>query len=204
MTALGAVTVRSQVEVALDRFGGHVVELSTFTGLADQREHVALRFAGPSEVPLVRVHSECFTGDIFGSARCDCGPQLEESIARLAEHGGVLLYLRQEGRGIGLYNKIDAYVLQDRGTDTFEANRLLGRGEDERDYQVAAEILTTLGVRRIRLLTNNPDKVGQLRGFGVEIVEVIPTRVHLTPDNAAYLRAKAEAAHHALTIAPGV
>ena len=139
-----------------------------------------MSFPGAAEVPLVRLHSECLTGDVVGSTGCDCGPQLQETVGRLAEHGGVLLYLRQEGRGIGLYNKIDSYVLQDGGFDTFQANRLLGRGDDEREYGVAADMLRALNLCRVRLLTNNPDKVGQLRAHGIDVVDVVPNRG--TPD----------------------
>ena len=116
---------------------------------------------GPA--PLVRPHSECLTGDVFGSQRCDCGPQLREAVERIADSGGFLLYLRQEGRGIGLYAKLDAYALQDTGLDTYEANLALGHGEDERSYLVAAQMLHALGVSRVALLSNNPDKARQLR-----------------------------------------
>jgi GTP cyclohydrolase II len=145
---------------------------------------------------LVRLHSECLTGEVFGSTRCDCGPQLDEAFGMLAVHGGALLYLRQEGRGIGLYNKLDTYLLQSGDIDTFEANRLIGRGADERGYLTAAVMLRALGLPRIRLLTNNPDKVRQLRAHGIDVVETLPTGVHLTPDNARYLAAKARGGHH--------
>ena len=205
--ALVPPSVRAVVTVSLGRFGAHRAELHTFTGLPDDGEHIALRFPAPPgsrDAPLVRVHSECLTGDVFGSARCDCGPQLEEAVERLAESGGVLLYLRQEGRGIGLYNKIDAYVLQDQGCDTYEANRLLGKAPDARNYRVAAAMLGVLGVSRIRLLTNNPEKVRQLRRYGVEVAEVVSTGVYLTDDNVRYLRAKVQRAQHSLALDPGV
>ncbi|WP_085208699.1 GTP cyclohydrolase II [Streptomyces sp. Amel2xC10] len=199
-TAAGRATVRARVPVVLDRAEGRTAELVTFHGLPDDGEHLACLVPpwDPRQAPLVRLHSECLTGDVLGSARCDCGPQLDESLALLALHGGVLLYLRQEGRGIGLYNKLDAYLLQSRDpdTDTFEANRLLGRGADERDYLTAAVMLRTLGLHRVRLLTNNPDKVRQLRAHGIDVAETLPTGVHRTPENAAYLEAKARSGHH--------
>ncbi|GAA3212807.1 GTP cyclohydrolase II [Streptomyces sp. NPDC006186] len=188
--------VRARVPVRLGRAGGRSCELVTFRGLPDDGEHLAcLVPPWDTPAPLVRLHSECLTGDVLGSARCDCGPQLEEALGMLAGQGGVLLYLRQEGRGIGLYNKLDAYLLQDGDTDTFEANRLLGRGADERDYGAAAVMLRTLGLRRVRLLTNNPDKEAQLLRHGVEVAECVPTGVHMTPGNAAYLEAKARSGH---------
>ena len=168
----------------------------TFDGLVDGREHLALRLGTPGATPLVRVHSECLTGDVLGSGRCDCGPQLRESLERVDEAGGYVLYLRQEGRGIGLYAKLDAYRLQDGGLDTFEANVALGYAEDERDYRVAAQMLEALGERRVRLLTNNPDKGAQLAALGIEVVERVPTAVHLSRANARYLAAKARRGHH--------
>jgi GTP cyclohydrolase II len=165
----------------------------SFDGLEDGREHIALGLGGydGASVPLVRPHSECLTGDVFGSQRCDCGQQLREAVERIAGVGGFLLYLRQEGRGIGLYNKLDAYALQDAGLDTYEANVALGHGEDERDYTPAAQMLTALGVERVALLTNNPDKVEQLEQLGVTVAERVPTGVFRGPANARYLAAKA-------------
>ncbi|MFM9447002.1 GTP cyclohydrolase II [Streptomyces acidiscabies] len=192
--------IRARVQVTLNR-AGSAAELVTFTELADHQEHVAVVVPVPrGTVPLVRLHSECLTGDVFGSARCDCGPQLEEALQLVAGEGGAVLYLRQEGRGIGLYNKLDAYVLQDRGSDTFEANRLLGRGEDERDYTAAAEMLRALGLTRIRLLSNNPDKAEQLTELGIEVVERVPTGVYLTGENGRYLDAKARHTGHTLPV----
>src|SRR5918998_6622153 len=166
-----AAGIRTQVLVPLRFPDGYAttVLVTSFRGLVDCREHLAFQCGRPGAEPLVRPHSECLTGDVFGSQRCDCGAQLREAVERIADAGGYLLYLRQEGRGIGLYNKLDAYALQDAGLDTYEANVALGFGEDERDYGVAAEMLFALGVRRIDLLTNNPDKVAQLREAGVRV-----------------------------------
>jgi GTP cyclohydrolase II len=167
----------------------------TFTGLSDGLEHLALGLGRYRDVavPLVRPHSECLTGDVFGSTRCDCGPQLREAIERIAAQGGYLLYLRQEGRGIGLYNKLTAYVLQEQGLDTYQANRAIGFPDDARDYRAAADMLTALGTGTVDLLTNNPDKVAQLRALGVHVRAAHTTSAFVTSGNAAYLRAKA---HH--------
>jgi GTP cyclohydrolase II len=151
-------------------------------------------------VPLVRLHSECLTGDVFGSQRCDCGPQLREAVERIADSGGFLLYLRQEGRGIGLYAKLDAYALQDGGLDTYEANLALGHSEDERSYMAAAQMLQALGVPRIALLSNNPDKARQLRRFAVTVTARVPTGVHLSAANASYLATKARRGGHTLDV----
>ena len=193
--------IRARVPVTLERFDQRRAEIVTFSGLPDEGEHVAcLLPAADGSVPLVRLHSECLTGDVFGSARCDCGPQLDEALQRIAAEGGALLYLRQEGRGIGLYNKLDTYLLQDQDIDTFAANRAIGRGEDERGYAMAAAMLRALDLTRIRLLTNNPEKVRQLVAHGIEVEEVIPTGVHLTEENARYLTAKANVGGHNLTL----
>lgn len=202
--ALPDAGVRTKVRVPL-RFPdgwGTDVDVFTFTGLVDGKEHLALGvgdYAG-AEVPLVRPHSECLTGDVFGSQRCDCGPQLREAVERIGEDGGYLLYLRQEGRGIGLYAKLDAYALQDDGLDTYEANLALGRGEDERDYSAAAQMLAALGVGPVRLLSNNPDKALQLAALGVPVAERVPTGVHVSEANVRYLRAKVEHTGHALAL----
>ena len=194
--------IRSRVTVPLKFADGYrtTAEVITFDGLADGKEHLAIALgdAFGAEVPLVRPHSECLTGDVFGSERCDCGPQLREAVERIAGVGGFLLYLRQEGRGIGLYAKLDAYALQDLGMDTYEANRALGHADDERDYTAAAQMLTALGVGAVDLLTNNPDKPAQLRSFGVDVREVLPTSVHASAANVRYLQAKV--AHTAHTI----
>ena len=151
----------------------------------------------------MRIHSECLTGDILGSQRCDCGPQLLEAVRRITATGGLLLYLRQEGRGIGLYAKLDAYALQDAGLDTYEANLALGYSEDGRNYTVAAQMLRALGVDRVALLSNNPDKAVQLQQFGVTVVERVPTAVHLNASNARYLATKARRGAHTLAL-PGI
>jgi GTP cyclohydrolase II len=146
----------------------------------------------------VRLHSECLTGDVFGSQRCDCGPQLREAIERITKHGGYVLYMRQEGRGIGLYEKLDAYALQDGGLDTYDANLALGHRADERDYTSAAQMLHALSANRIALLSNNPDKGAQLARLGITIARQVPTALHLTETNAAYLTAKARRGGHDL------
>jgi GTP cyclohydrolase II len=196
-----AARVRASVAVPV-RCGGrvHPATLTTFHDLVDGREHLAV-LLGPttSSVPLVRLHSECLTGDVFASERCDCGAQLEEALARITETGGVLLYLRQEGRGIGLYNKLDAYRLQGHGLDTYAANRALGLDEDARDYTAAAQMLTALGHHEIDLLTNNPDKRLQLERHGIRVRSVVPTGVHMTAHNSAYLKAKATITAHTLS-----
>lgn len=173
----------------------------SFSGHADNKEHVALKLGSPDEqAPLVRVHSECVTGDVFGSARCDCGPQLQETLLRLSDEGGYLLYMRQEGRGIGLYGKLEAYRLQELGQDTYAANRTLGRGEDERDYTAAAQMLVALGITRIALLSNNPDKCAQLATAGIEVAAVRPTGVFAGHHNLRYLEAKVRHTGHTIDL----
>lgn len=204
MGAVSTPGVRARIPLTLHRRGQVPVELITFNGLSDSGEHIACVVDGPyTDVPLVRVHSECLTGDVFGSASCDCGPQLDEALGKIAAVGGAVLYLRQEGRGIGLYNKLDTYLLQNGGLDTFEANRRIGRGADERNYAVAAEMLAALGIHQIRLLTNNPDKVRQLSLHGITVQESVGTEVHLTPENLSYLRAKADVGGHTLGLVGG-
>jgi GTP cyclohydrolase II len=190
-------TVRSSLEVPLRLADGFEAfgRVVTFDGLDDGLEHVAVALGEPDDVPLVRLHSECLTGDVLGSQRCDCGPQLHEAVRRISRCGGYLLYLRQEGRGIGLYNKLDAYRLQDTGLDTYEANVALGFEPDERDYGVAAQMLLALGVDTVALLTNNPDKVAQLELAGVRVESRVPTGVHRSPANHRYLDAKAWNGH---------
>jgi GTP cyclohydrolase II len=135
---------------------------------------------------------------VFGSQRCDCGPQLREAVERISDAGGYLLYLRQEGRGIGLYSKLEAYALQDTGVDTYEANLALGHGEDERSYVAAAQMLHALGVSRVALLSNNPDKAQQLRSCGITVAAQVPTGVHVSAANIRYLEAKARRGGHTL------
>ncbi len=202
-------TIRNQVSVPLRFVDGYITAARAFSfdGLVDGQEHLAFGLgnraapvasARDASVPLVRPHSECLTGDVFGSQRCDCGAQLREAVERIADPGGYLLYLRQEGRGIGLYAKLDAYALQDAGLDTYEANLALGHREDERSYVVAAQMLHALGVSRVALLSNNPDKARQLRRFGVTVTARVPTGVHLSAANARYLATKARKGAHML------
>ncbi|MGW7646277.1 GTP cyclohydrolase II [Streptomyces bobili] len=195
--------VRTSVTVPLSFTDGYSVEakMVTFEGLVDGREHLAVVLGDPGLSPLVRLHSECLTGDVFGSARCDCGSQLREAVERIAEQGGVLLYLRQEGRGIGLYNKLDAYALQDEGLDTYAANVALGLPEDARDYTPAAQMLAALGIHTLDLLSNNPDKAAQLRSLGLDVQTRVPTGVFATDQNVHYLRAKVLQTHHTLPLA---
>jgi GTP cyclohydrolase II len=205
-------TVRQQVTVPLRFADGYATtaRVMTFDGLVDGQEHLALglgdwqraltKSAAGGRAPLVRPHSECLTGDVFGSQRCDCGPQLREAAERITEQGGFLLYLRQEGRGIGLYAKLDAYALQDSGLDTYQANVALGRGEDERDYTSAAQMLLALGTDRIRLLSNNPDKAIQLAACGIDVTQRVPTGVHMSAANVRYLATKAQHTAHTIEL----
>jgi GTP cyclohydrolase II len=162
--------------------------------------HLALQLGriGEDGIPLVRLHSECLTGDVFFSQKCDCGAQLDDSKQLIAREGGFLIYLREEGRRIGLVNKIRAYALQNRGLDTLDANRHIGFGEDERDYLIAANMLRQLDVHRVRLLTNNPQKAKALQAAGIEVVEIRPLRTGRTPHNEAYLATKRDRSGHTL------
>jgi GTP cyclohydrolase II len=175
-------------------------QIVAFRASDDGQEHVALvvgAFGG--KPPLVRLHSECLTGDVFGSLKCDCGPQLREALHIIGNAGGgVLLYLRQEGRGIGLVNKIRAYSLQDRGLDTVDANRRLGFADDERDYGHAAAMLRALGIGEVRLLTNNPNKVKGLEATGIKVADRVAHQMPANPHNADYLATKRKRSGHLL------
>ena len=210
--AAPSAAVRSRVVVPLrfpDGFEA-VADVLSFSGLTDGKEHLLLALgeweaalqgaAQGGAGPLVRLHSECLTGDVFGSQRCDCGPQLREAVERIAAEGGFLLYLRQEGRGIGLYSKLDAYALQDGGLDTYAANLALGHGEDERDYTAAAQMLEAMGAGTLRLLSNNPDKAAQLTGLGLEVSGQVATGVHASAANLRYLAAKRDHTGHTLVL----
>lgn len=173
-------------------------QIVAFRAEDDGQEHVALLIgAFGGKPPLVRLHSECLTGDVFGSLKCDCGPQLKAALKIIGDAGGgVLLYLRQEGRGIGLANKLRAYALQDRGLDTVDANQRLGFADDERDYAHAAAMLRALGIDEIRLLTNNPNKVTGLEEAGIQVVERVPHHMPANPHNADYLETKRKKSGH--------
>jgi len=180
-------------------------EIVAFRSPDDMREHVALIVGAQSadRLPLVRLHSECLTGDMFGSLKCDCGPQLDAALSAMAREAaqggwGVLLYLRQEGRGIGLINKLRAYRLQDQGFDTLEANQRLGLPAEARDFPVAARMLELLGIRAIRLMTNNPAKVAAFETAGVKIAERVPHQLPANPHNTRYLATKRDRAGHLL------
>jgi GTP cyclohydrolase II len=182
-------------------------QLCLFRDSTDGKEHLAIILGQVASVPgvLVRIHSECFTGDVLGSLRCDCGGQFHQALARIAAEGtGMMIYLRQEGRGIGLRDKLRAYNLQDQGLDTVEANLALGHQADERDYTAAASILNQLGVHSVRLLTNNPEKLDALHTLGIQVVERLPLYTQPTAENAGYLRTKRLRMNHWLPLEPAV
>ncbi|MFC5467824.1 bifunctional 3,4-dihydroxy-2-butanone-4-phosphate synthase/GTP cyclohydrolase II [Cohnella suwonensis] len=192
--------VKREVEVRLPTDFGTFNAIA-YTNDVDRKEHVAFVKGDidGSKPVLVRVHSECLTGDVFHSHRCDCGPQLEAALRQIeAEGNGVLLYMRQEGRGIGLINKLRAYHLQEQGLDTVEANAKLGFAPDLRDYGIGAQILKDIGIREIRLLTNNPRKIKGLEGYGLNVVERVPIQMSENEDNAGYLHTKKAKLGHML------
>lgn len=197
----GHASVRERVVIPL---GDNCIrsEFVTFDGLVPEADHFAVLFSDPQleREPLVRIHSECVTGDVFHSQRCDCGQQLDEALRVLFQIGGILIYLRQEGRGIGFKAKIDAYKLIDQGLDTYAANRKLGFPEDARSFDLAADMLSALGVRKLRLLSNNPMKVRALTEAGLDVVRMVPTGVFIGEFNRSYLEAKSHLGGHTISV----
>ncbi|QKS73222.1 bifunctional 3,4-dihydroxy-2-butanone-4-phosphate synthase/GTP cyclohydrolase II [Paenalkalicoccus suaedae] len=192
--------VTREVEIKLPTDYGEFKAIG-YSNVVDGKEHVAIVKGeiGGSKPTLVRVHSECLTGDVFASKRCDCGPQLHAALAQIEEHGsGVVLYMRQEGRGIGLLNKMRAYKLQEEGYDTVQANEELGFAPDLRDYGIGAQILRDLGIRKMQLLTNNPRKITGLKGYDLEIVERLPLQLPHSKDTEKYLQTKKDKLGHML------
>lgn len=194
--------IRARINLKVGSNSDIDAEIATFKMFDEKNEHIALIFQQADKnqkAPLVRMHSECLTGDVFHSSRCDCGEQLDETINLMKDQGGVILYLRQEGRGIGLYNKMDAYVLQSQGMDTYQANKHLGFGEDERSFDDASAMLRALSITDLRLITNNPKKYNALKN-DFNIIEQVNTSLHLKDDNDGYLRTKKNHGKHDLKI----
>lgn len=194
------VHVEAETTIPLQEHG--LFSMTVFTNELDEAEHFALvkKPAIANQVPLVRIHSECITGDVFGSCKCDCGAQLQRSLSMIAQEGGVLIYLRQEGRGIGLANKLKAYALQEQGFDTVEANLKLGFPADNRDYAIGYQILKHLGIDVLRLLTNNPQKLEGIQKFGLTISERVPLMIEPSCENRDYLKTKQTKLGHLMTI----
>jgi 3,4-dihydroxy 2-butanone 4-phosphate synthase / GTP cyclohydrolase II len=191
----------ASIRLPTKEYGDLTIKL--FESCMDKHHHLALikeKPAAPNQPTLVRIHSECFTGDLFGSARCDCGWQLHESLMQISQQGGVLLYLRQEGRGIGLLNKLKAYALQDQGLDTVEANQKLGFGSDDRNYWIGAQMLQNLKILQVKLLTNNPQKIIDLEQYGIEVIERIPLITKPNLMNHTYLKTKQTKLGHLLNL----
>lgn len=195
--------VRTKISLKMGENSEIPAEIASFKGLTSDKEHIAIIFAQADKQqksPLVRIHSECLTGDVFHSSRCDCGEQLDEAINQMAKEGGIILYLRQEGRGIGLYNKIDAYELQSSGMDTYQANNHLGFGDDLRDFTEAGQMLEALKVSKLKLLSNNPLKAKALMEYGITVEKEVVTGTYIKKDNESYLRAKVKSGGHKLKL----
>ena len=197
------VKIRARVPLNVGLGSCIPAEILSFDGLHSDNEHIAMVFQEADKKktpPLVRMHSECLTGDVFHSSRCDCGEQLDESIEKMGKEGGILLYLRQEGRGIGLYNKLDAYLLQSQGMNTYEANHRLGFPDDLRGFEDAALMLKALNVKKIHLITNNPKKIREIQELGIELESVLSTQTYLKKDNQQYLKAKISHGRHQIKL----
>lgn len=191
----------ASIHLPTEEYGDLTIKL--FESCMDKHHHLAIvkeKSETSSEPTLVRIHSECFTGDLFGSTRCDCGWQLHESLTQISQQGGVLLYLRQEGRGIGLLNKLKAYALQDQGLDTVEANQKLGFGSDDRNYWIGAQMLQSLKILQVKLLTNNPQKIADLEQYGIEVIERVPLIAIPCSTNHTYLKTKQTKLGHLLNL----